>query len=181
MQIVFQDPVGSLNRRKMVEQIIGLPLLVHEHASRSERRKQVQELLGLVGLHRSLAHRYPRELSGGECQRVSIARAIALRPSFVVLDEAVSSVDVSVQAQILNLLRDLQQELGLTYLFVSHDLAVVRYMAPTVAVMQNGKIVEQGDRETIFSRPTHPYTRSLLRALTTSGRAHVAGNGADQA
>ena len=165
MQMVFQDPVGSLNRRKTVEQSVGLPLLVHERASRKERRARVDELLEQVGLDRSLAHRFPRELSGGQCQRVSIARAIALRPLFVVLDEAVSSVDVSVQAQILNLLRELQRQLKLTYLFVSHDLAVVRYMASTIAVMEKGKIVEQGSRDEVFSRPRHPYTRRLLASL----------------
>lgn len=170
MQMVFQDPVGSLNRRKTVEQSVGLPLLVHEKASRLERRKRVHELLEQVGLDRALAQRFPRELSGGQCQRVSIARAIALHPLFVVLDEAVSSVDVSIQAQILNLLRDLQQRLQLTYLFVSHDLAVVRYLASTIAVMERGKIVEQGDRDAIFTHPTHPYTRRLLASLPPAAR-----------
>lgn len=164
MQMVFQDPVGALNRRKTVAQIIALPLVVHGSATPANRRKRVDELLEHVGLDRSLAARYPRELSGGQCQRVGIARAIALHPLFVVLDEAVSSVDVSVQAQILNLLRDLQERLGLTYLFVSHDLAVVRYMAPTVAVMHRGRIVEQGTRDEIFAKPQHEYTKSLLEA-----------------
>src|SRR5581483_5781718 len=134
--IVFQDPLASLNRRRTVEQTIELPLRVHQPELRpAERAARVRELLDLVGLRPSHASAYPRELLGGQCQRVSIARALAIRPEFVVLDEAVSAVDVSIQAQILNLLRDLQQRLALTYLFVSHDLAVVRYMASTIAVM----------------------------------------------
>jgi peptide/nickel transport system ATP-binding protein len=167
MQMVFQDPVGALNRRKTVEQIVGLPLQVHLGLDNAARRARVRELLGLVGLDDEHAGRYPRELSGGQCQRVGIARAIATEPSFVILDEAVSAVDVSVQAQILNLLNELQQRLGLTYLFVSHDLAVVRYMAARLAVMHDGVVVEQGTREEIFgaSGSQHPYTRSLLDAI----------------
>ncbi|WP_419992572.1 ABC transporter ATP-binding protein [Streptomyces boninensis] len=165
MQMVFQDPVAALNRRKTVGQIVGLPLEIHEGASGAEKRARVAELLDLVGLPESFAGRYPHELSGGQCQRVGIARAIALNPSFVILDEAVSAIDVAIQAQILNLFRSLQKRLGLTYLFVSHDLAVVRYMAPTVAVMHQGKIVEQGSREQIFSDPRHEYTRSLIAAV----------------
>ena len=165
MQIVLQDPVGSLNRRKTVEQIVGLPLVVHEKLGRAERRDRVAELLEQVGLPGEFTGRYPRELSGGQCQRVSIARAIALRPSFLVLDEAVSAVDVVIQAQILDLLRELQDRLGLTYLFVSHDLAVVRHMAPRLAVMHEGRIVESGTREQIFDHPEHEYTRSLIAAI----------------
>jgi ABC-type oligopeptide transport system ATPase subunit len=165
MQIVLQDPVAALNRRKTIEQIVGLPLAVHERMPRSARAARVRELLGLVGLPPAFAGRYPHELSGGQCQRVGIARAIALEPELIVLDEAVSAVDVSVQAQILNLLRDLQQRLGLTYLFVSHNLAVVRYMSDTVAVMQRGSIVEMGTRAQLFARPAHEYTRELLAAV----------------
>ena len=166
LQIVFQDPYGSLNKRKTVEQIVSFPLVVHDRSlSRKERRLRVRELLDLVGLRPEHASSYPRQLSGGQCQRVSIARALALNPKLVVLDEAVSAVDVSIQAQILNLLRDLQQRLGLTYLFVSHDLAVVRYMADTIAVMYLGRIVEQGPRETLFARPQHPYTHALLASI----------------
>ncbi|QWF84238.1 ABC transporter ATP-binding protein [Amycolatopsis sp. CA-230715] len=165
MQVVLQDPVGSLNRRKTVEHIIGLPLAVHEGASKQARKARVAELLDLVGLPGSFAGRYPRELSGGQCQRVNIARAIALEPEFLVLDEAVSAVDVVIQAQILELLRDLQDRLGLTCLFVSHDLAVVRYMAPRLAVMHHGEVVETGTREEIFENPQHEYTRSLLAAI----------------
>jgi ABC-type oligopeptide transport system ATPase subunit len=167
MQMVFQDPVGALNRRKTVEQIVGTPLHVHLGLDKAARRARVRELLGLVGLREEHAGRYPRELSGGQCQRVGIARAIATEPSFVILDEAVSAVDVSVQAQILNLLNDLQQRLGLTYLFVSHDLAVVRYMSARLAVMHDGVVVEEGTREQIFgaSGGRHPYTSSLLDAI----------------
>ncbi|WP_020672621.1 ABC transporter ATP-binding protein [Amycolatopsis nigrescens] len=165
MQVVLQDPIGSLNRRKTVEQIVGLPLAVHEGTSKKDRRARVLELLDLVGLPESFLGRYPRELSGGQCQRVNIARAIALEPSFLVLDEAVSAVDVVIQAQILNLLRDLQTRLGLTCLFVSHDLAVVRYMAPRLAVMYQGRIVESGGRDEIFGNPRHEYTRTLIAAI----------------
>ena len=143
MQIVFQDPFASLNRRRTVEQAIEQPLRVHEpELSSATRRARVRELLDLVGLRPTHAVAYPRELSGGQCQRVSIARALAIRPKFVVLDEAVSAVDVSIQAQILNLLRELQERLGLTYLFVSHDLSVVRYMSNTIGVMYHGRIVD---------------------------------------
>jgi oligopeptide/dipeptide ABC transporter ATP-binding protein len=166
MQIVFQDPYASLNRRKTVEQIISFPLIVHEPSlDREARRRRVSELLELVGLRQEHAAAYPRQLSGGQCQRVSIARALALHPSFVVLDEAVSAVDVSIQAQILNLLRELQQRLSLTYLFVTHDLAVVRYMATTVAVMYLGRIVELAPSDVLFDAPRHPYTHALLAAV----------------
>ena len=152
MQIVFQDPYASLNKRKTVEQIVSFPLIVHERSlSKRERSARVAELLELVGLRPEHASAYPRQLSGGQCQRVSIARALALHPKLVVLDEAVSAVDVSIQAQILNLLRGLQDRLDLTYLFVTHDLAVVRYMADTIAVMYLGRIVEEG-RATRSSR-----------------------------
>ena len=166
MQIVFQDPYASLNKRKTVEQIVSFPLVVHERAlSRRERAVRVADLLELVGLRPEHAGAYPRQLSGGQCQRVSIARALALNPKLVVLDEAVSAVDVSIQAQILNLLRDLQERLSLTYLFVTHDLAVVRYMASTIAVMYHGRIVEMGPRESLFAHPQHPYTHALLASI----------------
>jgi oligopeptide/dipeptide ABC transporter ATP-binding protein len=166
MQIVFQDPYASLNRRQTVEQIVSFPLIVHEPSmGRQDRRSRVAELLDLVGLRQEHAAAYPRQLSGGQCQRVSIARALALHPSFVVLDEAVSAVDVSIQAQILNLLRELQQRLSLTYLFVTHDLAVVRYMAGTIAVMYLGRIVELAPSKVLFEAPRHPYTHALLAAV----------------
>jgi peptide/nickel transport system ATP-binding protein len=171
MQIVFQDPFSSLNRRKTVEQIVSLPLKVHEQRmGRAARRERVAELLELVGLRPQHADAYPRQLSGGQCQRVSIARALALRPKFVVLDEAVSAVDVSIQAQILNLLRELQEQLGLTYLFVTHDLSVVRYMADVIAVMYLGRIVESAPRERLFGNPQHPYTHALLASIPTVER-----------
>jgi ABC-type oligopeptide transport system ATPase subunit len=165
MQIVFQDPFAALNRRKTVEHAIGLPLAVHTKLSRRDRAARVRELLGLVGLRPEHADRYPHEMSGGQSQRVSIARALALDPSFVILDEAVSAVDVSVQAQILNLLRELQQRLGLTYLFISHDLAIVRYMSDRVGVMHHGRLVETGTRAELFGNPQHAYTRSLMDAV----------------
>lgn len=172
MQLVMQDPVAALNRRKTVEHTVGLPLAVHDRMPASARRARVAELLDVVGLPRGFAERYPDELSGGQCQRVGIARALALRPDFVVLDESVSAIDVAMQAQILNLLRDLQREFGLTYLFVSHDLAVVHYMASTVAVMHRGRVVESGSREAIFKSPSHPYTQSLIAAAPASLAAH---------
>jgi oligopeptide/dipeptide ABC transporter ATP-binding protein len=165
MQIVFQDPFSALNRRKTVEQIVGLPLQVHVGLRGERSAARVRELLSLVGLRPELAGRYPHQMSGGQCQRVGIARALALEPDFVVLDEAVSAVDVSIRAQLLNLLRDLQARLSLTYLFVSHDLAVVRYMSHTVAVMYHGKIVESGARDRLFGNPLHPYTHSLMKAI----------------
>jgi ABC-type oligopeptide transport system ATPase subunit len=165
MQMVFQDPHASLNRRKTVAQIVGLPLDVHSGLSRAERAARVRELLDLVGLRPEFADRYPHEMSGGQCQRVGIARAIALEPRLVILDEAVSAVDVSIQAQILNLLKDLQRQLGLTYVFVSHDLALVRYMSDRIGVLYHGKLVELADRHELFTRPRHEYTRSLLAAV----------------
>ena len=165
MQMVFQDPYSALNRRQTVAEIIEAPLVAHRLGSRSVRRAKVLEMMNLVGLGEEFAHRKPRTLSGGQSQRVAIARALVLRPSFLVLDESVSALDVSIQAQILNLLRSLQQELGLTYLFISHDLAVIRYMATQVAVMQKGKIVEQASRDQLFSNPQHDYTKTLMAAI----------------
>jgi len=165
MQVVFQDPHGSLNRRQSVADILQAPLAAHGVGDRASRRARTAELLELVGLASAFARRRPEQLSGGQAQRVAIARALALQPEFVVLDEAVSALDVSVRGQILNLLKALQDELGLTYLFISHDLAIVRYMAQVVAVMQRGSIVEQGSRERLFAESRHPYTRSLLEAI----------------
>lgn len=174
MQLVMQDPVSSLNRRKTVRQIIGLPLALHQRLDGAARQARIVELLDLVGLPAAFVDRYPHELSGGQCQRVSIARALAISPEFLVLDESVSAVDVLMQAQILNLLNALQAELGLTYLFVSHDLAVVRYMCTRIAVMQGGKILEVSDRDEIFSDRAHPYTRALIAASPASLAARAA-------
>jgi ABC-type glutathione transport system ATPase component len=165
MQMVFQDPFAALNRRQSVAQIVAAPLEAHGIGDRASRARRVEEVLELVGLGSAYRERRPREMSGGQCQRVAIARALALDPDFVVLDESVSALDVSIQAQILNLLGELQQRLGLTYLFISHDLAVVRYMASTVAVMQSGAIVERGTREQLFRAAEHPYTRQLMDAI----------------
>ena len=164
MQIIFQDPFGSLDPRMRVGEIVAEPLIVHNSAGRRERRQRVAELLRAVGLDDSAAQRHPHEFSGGQRQRVGIARALALRPKFIVADEPVSALDVSVGAQIVNLLARLQREFGLTYLFISHSMPMVRYLATRIAVMYRGKIVESGTTEQIVSRPAHPYTRSLLQA-----------------
>jgi len=164
MQIIFQDPFGSLDPRMNVEDIIGEPLAIHEAMSLTARRVRVSELLRAVGLDQSALRRFPHEFSGGQRQRVGIARALALRPKFIVADEPVSALDVSVGAQIVNLLTQLQREFGLTYLFISHSMPVVRYLATRIAVMYRGKIVEVGDTSQITEQPQHPYTRSLLEA-----------------
>ncbi|MEW6198207.1 MAG: ATP-binding cassette domain-containing protein [Planctomycetota bacterium] len=166
MQIVFQDPAGSLNPRLRVEQIVGEALTVHGLArSRTERRRRVAALLERVGLRPADMERYPHEFSGGQRQRIGIARALALEPRLVICDEPVSALDVSVQAQILNLLLDLQWERGLSYLFIAHDLAVVRHISDRVAVMQSGRLVEQAPVAELFDHPRHPYTRALLAAV----------------
>ncbi len=164
MQIVFQDPFSSLNPRQTVGQIIGRPMLLHGICSPSEVEERVKDLLEQVGLQRPYTSRYAHEFSGGQRQRIGIARAIALHPDLVVCDEAVSALDVSVRAQVLNLLLDLKEQLGLSYLFVTHDLSVVQHIADEVLVMYLGQIVEKGSREQIFSRPCHPYTQALLSA-----------------
>ena len=163
-QMVFQDPWGSLDPRMSVDDIVGEPLVAHGLAQGNELRRQVLDLLTMCGLQASDAQKYPHEFSGGQRQRVGIARALALRPKLVVADEPVSALDVSVQAQILNLLRDLQHELGLQYVFISHDLKVVRYVSTTVAVMYLGKFVERAERHALFSMPLHPYSKALLSA-----------------
>ena len=164
MQIIFQDPFSSLNPRKTVSQIIGEPLLVHGLRNRREREKRVLELLRVVGLRREHLRRYPHQFSGGQRQRIGVARALALHPKLIICDEAVSALDVSIQAQVINLLKDLQEEFGLTYLFISHDLAVVELVSDRLAVMYLGKIVELADSFQIYRSPLHPYTQALLSA-----------------
>ena len=164
MQIIFQDPFGSLDPRMRVEDLIAEPLVIHDRLSKEIRRQRVGELLRAVGLDQSAAQRYAHEFSGGQRQRIGIARALALKPKFIVADEPVSALDVSVGAQIVNLLAQLQREFGLTYLFISHSMPVVRYLATRVAVMYRGKVVEIGATEQITNHPAHAYTRSLLEA-----------------
>lgn len=165
-QIIFQDPYASLNPRMRVGDFVGEPLAIHGLlSSRTEREAHVAECLRKVGLDPTFASRYPHQFSGGQRQRIAIARAIVLNPSFIVADEPISALDVSIQAQILNLLLDLQQELSLTYLFISHDLSVVRYFCHRVAVLYRGRIVEMADTEELFENPLHPYTRALLSAI----------------
>jgi peptide/nickel transport system ATP-binding protein len=164
MQIIFQDPFGSLDPRMRVEDVISEPLIIHEKMSASARRTRAAELLRAVGLDQSALRRFPHEFSGGQRQRIGIARALALKPRFIVADEPVSALDVSVGAQIVNLLAQLQREFGLTYLFISHSMPVVRYLATRIAVMYRGKIVEVGPTEQLTGAPAHSYTKSLLAA-----------------
>ncbi len=165
MQIVFQDPYGSLNPRMRVSQIVGEGLVIHRMGSRAQRQQRVRELLALVGLPEDAGDRYPHEFSGGQRQRIGIARALAVEPRFIVADEAVSALDVSIQAQILNLLQDLKRRLGLTMLFISHDLRVVEHLSDRVAIMYLGRVVEIGPRDQVYGDPRHPYTKALLSAV----------------
>ena len=165
MQIVFQDPYSSLNPRMRVGDIVEEPLIIHKTGSKAARRARVAELFTLVGLDPAQLGRYPHQFSGGQRQRIGLARALALNPSFIIADEPVSALDVSVQAQVVNLLMDLQDQLKLTYLFIAHDLRLVRHICTRVAVMYLGRIVEMGVTERLFEAPTHPYTRALLSAI----------------
>jgi oligopeptide transport system ATP-binding protein len=165
MQMIFQDPQACLNPRMTVGSIVAEPLAEHGAARARERRERIRELLAAVGLNPKFADRYPHEFSGGQRQRIGIARAIALNPDFIVCDEPIAALDVSIQAQVVNLLQDLQEKLGLTYLFISHDLSMVRHIADRVAVMYLGKVVELAPRHALYTAPLHPYTQALLSAV----------------
>ena len=168
MQMIFQDPYASLNPRLNVRAILEEPLILNDHLDKSARLARVRELLDLVGLRQDALNRYPHEFSGGQRQRIGIARAIVLNPELIVADEAVSALDVSIQAQVINLLVELQKKLGMAYLFVAHDLGVVQYICDRVAVMYLGRIVETGEASKLYSAPAHPYTRALLSAIPAS-------------
>jgi ABC-type oligopeptide transport system ATPase subunit len=180
MQIIFQDPFGSLDPRFRVEDVLAEPLIIHENLSRELRHQRVAELLRAVGMDQSAMPRYPHEFSGGQRQRIGIARALTLRPKFMVADEPVSALDVSVGAQIVNLLQSLQREFGLTYLFISHSMPVVRYLSTRIAVMYRGKIVEIGETAAITERPQHAYTASLLAATPSIAEAGETDSGTSQ-
>jgi peptide/nickel transport system ATP-binding protein len=165
VQLVFQDPVASLNRRRTVSQIVSAPLKANGVSGGRELEQKVAQSLETVGLGSGYLERFPSELSGGQCQRVAIARALVLEPDVLVLDEAVSALDVSIRAQILNLLNEIRHALGMTFIFISHDLAVVKYMSTRVIVMSNGKVVETGESAALFASPSHAYTRALMAAV----------------
>jgi oligopeptide transport system ATP-binding protein len=165
MQMIFQDPYASLNPRMSVGSIIGEPLQIHNIGNSSSRKDRIQELLKVVGLNPYFINRYPHEFSGGQRQRIGIARALATNPDFIVADEPISALDVSIQAQVVNLMDDLKEELGLTYLFIAHDLSMIRYISDRVAVMYLGRIVELSNRDEVFDHPLHPYTQALLSAI----------------
>jgi oligopeptide transport system ATP-binding protein len=179
MQIIFQDPFGSLDPRMTAGEIVGEPLLVHGMARGREIRERAEELLQTVGLNPAMTDRFPHEFSGGQRQRIGVARALAVRPSFIVCDEPVSALDVSIQAQIINLLEELQEKFQLTYLFIAHDLAVVRHISDRIAVMYLGNIVEVAPQAALYGRPLHPYTQALLSAIPVpdpaveAGRPHI--------
>ena len=169
MQIIFQDPFASLNPRMTASEIIGEPLIIHKLVkNKTELAERVAELMDLVGLSRRLVNTYPHELDGGRRQRIGIARALALNPKFIICDEPVSALDVSIQAQVLNLMQDLQDKLGLTYIFITHDLSVVKHFSDDIAVMYLGQLVEKASAKDLFKRPSHPYTRALMSAIPTT-------------
>ncbi|MGE5838428.1 MAG: ABC transporter ATP-binding protein, partial [Deltaproteobacteria bacterium] len=165
MQMIFQDPYASLNPRMTVSDIVGEPLMVHNVATAKEIQERVQHLLQVVNLNPSFASRYPHEFSGGQRQRIGVARALALQPSFIVCDEPISALDVSIQAQVVNLLEELQEQFNLTYLFIAHDLSMVKHISDRIAVMYLGVIVELAGRDELYAKPLHPYTRALLSAV----------------